>query len=101
MSKSKKFLEKREELAAKEKLLLGDLDEKGGKIKKIALWSLGAGLVGLIIYGIYKSFEPEPKKKKRKKKSKTAPENNEFVDSAIEQLGPRLGDWILKEFKKP
>ncbi|MEQ9229357.1 MAG: hypothetical protein RIF46_01655 [Cyclobacteriaceae bacterium] len=100
MSKQSAISRRKKELSDKEKILLGDLDEKGSKIKKIALWSLGAGLVVLIIYGVYRSFAPESKKKKSKKKDKSPPKNNEFIDSAIEQIGPKIGNWILREFKR-
>ncbi len=100
MSKQGAISQRKKELSEKEQLLLGDLGEKGSKLKKIALWALGAGIVGLIFYGIYRSFSPVPKKKKSKKKHKSPPQNNEFIDSAIEQIGPKIGNWILREFKR-
>ncbi len=100
MSKQSTISQRKKELSEKEKLLLGDLDEKGSKLKKLALWGLSAGIIALIFYGVYRSLSPAPKKKKSKKKHKTPSQNNEFIDSAIEQIGPKIGNWILREFKR-
>ena len=94
------YHEKKQELASKEKMLLQYLDSSGGKIKKITLWSLGAGLIALIGWGIYNSFLPEKKKKaKRNKPKNKPPQDTPIIESILENAAPRLGNWILKEFK--
>ena len=91
-------MERKKELKQKESLLLAGLDKKGSKLQNVALWSLGTGLVGLIGWGIYKSLSPT--KIKKKKKDKKPPKDYPALDSFIEQTAPKIGKWILKEFKK-
>jgi len=93
---------RRLELQQKEKLLLSDMSEKSAKVKQIAIWSLVAGLVGLLGYGIYRSLSSAPKKKKGKKhkvvKAAQRPEEeNKIVDKAIEYGAPIVGQWILNQ----
>ena len=59
MSNSKTWKKKKEELAQKESLLLKDLNQNSSKAKKVAIWALGAGVVALVGYGIYRSFGSE------------------------------------------
>lgn len=98
MSKSATYRERERELGEKESLLLDDLNQKNSKVKKILIWSLAAGLVGLVFYGFYRSFTPSSKSKKKKKVKKNVPGDYPIVDSALEQIAPRIGKWILKEF---
>ncbi len=100
-SRTKTYQTKSQELAAKEKMLLDDLDTSGGRLKKIALWSLGAGLIGLVFWGLFSAFSSKEKKPKKKKSKGKVPKNYPIVDSWIEQVAPKVGDWILKEFKNP
>lgn len=100
-SRTTSYKKKSQELAAKEKLLLEDLDSSGGRLKKIALWSLGAGIIALIGWGLYSAFIPGKKKMRKKKSKKRIPKNYPMVDAWMEQIAPKLGNWILKEFKEP
>ncbi len=98
-------MKKKEELAQKESILLKDLNQNSSKAKKVALWALGAGAVALVGYGIYRSFSSEkpPKESNRKKTSKRekrgVPKDSPIVDTAIENLAPSIGKWLLKQFK--
>ena len=97
---SKLYRQKKSELSAKEKLLLSSVNNSSSKIKKIALWSLAAGLIALIGWGIYKSFTPtKSEKKKRKKGRRKIPKNYPAIDAILEQIAPQIGNWILKEFR--
>lgn len=101
MSSSKAYMTKKQELKEKEDLLLKTMDEGSEKIKKVFVWSLVVGLLALVGWGIFKSFSGKrPKGEgKKKKKSKQVPKDYPVVDSLIEQAAPKLGQWILDEFK--
>ncbi len=92
------------ELEQKERLLLSDMSEKGSKVKQIAIWSLVAGVIGLLGYGIYRSFSGTPKKKKKKKHKvqDAAPhsESNQLIDNAITFGGPVIGRWLLNQLQR-
>ena len=83
-------------MAQKEKLLLADMNVSKGK--KIALWSLGVGLVSLVGYGIYKAISDSDNPKSKEKKKKV-PADWPITDSAIENLAPTVGKWLLKQLK--
>ena len=105
MSKSTAYQSRKSELEQKEKLLLSDMSEKGDKVKTIVKWSLLAGVIALLGFGLYRSFtSPPPKKKKKKnKKREYAPiieEDNKIVDSLITYGSPIIGDWLLRTLKK-
>ncbi len=100
MSNSKKWINRKIELAQKENLLLEDLNFNSSKAKKIALWSLGSGVVALLGYGIYQTFfNSHPEKRKKKNEKKWVPKDSPFVDTAIENIGPSLGKWLLRQLK--
>lgn len=92
---------RKEELAQKERLLMADMSEKGEKIKKVVKWSLIAGLLALLGYGLYRAFagDDAPKKKKKKKGKMQPPQDSPWVDDLIEFSAPSLGKWLLKTFK--
>ncbi|MCP4459732.1 MAG: hypothetical protein GY816_17170 [Cytophagales bacterium] len=97
MSNSRTLRTRKDELAQKEKLLLAELNVS--KAKKVALWSLGAGVVSLIGYGVYKylSTDTRDDHPSKRKVSKKVPKDSPIVDSAIKNLGPNLGKWLLKQ----
>jgi len=109
MSRSKTWKNKKSELQQKEQMLLEDLNVNGSKVKRIARWSLGTGLAALVGYGIYRAFstpsseEIQTRKEKRereaKEKKRGNPKDLPYVDSAIENLAPMLGKWLLKQLK--
>lgn len=105
MSKSATYLSRKSELVEKEKLLLSDMTEKGDKVKTVVKWSLIAGLIALLGYGLYKSFAGTPPKKKKKNKGKKrdiAPvisDDNKIVDSLITYGSPIIGNWLLNSLK--
>ena len=101
MTKSRSLKERTTQLKEEEKILLNDLDAKGGKVKRVLAWSLVAGILGVIAYSIYTSTTSTKSSKKRGKRKKTnAVSDGWWVDTLTEQLGPRLGNWILKEFQR-
>jgi hypothetical protein len=97
MSNSKAWKNRKEELHQKEQLILEELNLKSSKTKKIILWSLGTGFITLIGYLGYRGISAETPKGKHK--TKTAPTDWPMVDSAIENLAPSLGKWLLKHMK--
>ena len=99
MSNSRAYTDKKKELKEKESLILSGFDRGGSRFKQVLLWSLVAGLVGLISWGIYRSVSPSKGKKKSKKNRKNAPKDIPMIDSILENAAPRLGKWILKEFE--
>ena len=103
MSKSGTYQSRKSELAQKEKLSLSDMMEQGDKVKQVLKWSLLAGLIALLGFGLYKSLTNPPKKKKKKKGNKVATpifeEDNKIVDSIITYASPIIGNWLLKNVK--
>lgn len=97
MSNSEAWKNRKEELDQKEQLLLEELNIKSSKTKKIILWSLGTGVITLIGYLGYRAITAETPKEKGKTKS--VPTDWPMVGSAIENLGPSLGKWLLKHVK--
>jgi hypothetical protein len=104
MSKSGPLTARKLELEQKERLLLSDMSEKGSKVKQIAIWSLVAGVIGLLGYGIYRSFSHPPKKKKKKKhkvqETVQHSESNQLIDNAITFGGPVIGRWLLNQLQR-
>ena len=105
MSKSTAYQSRKSELEQKEKLLLSDMSEKGDKVKTIVKWSLLAGVIALLGFGLYRSFtSPPPKKKKKKNKKREfdpiIEEDNQIVDSLITYGSPIIGDWLMRTLKK-
>lgn len=104
MSKSTAYQSRKSELEQKEKLILSDMTESGDKVKQIVKWSLIAGLIALLGFGLYKSLANPPAKKKKKKKSKKTEspqldDDNKIVDSIITHASPIIGSWLLRNFK--
>ena len=96
---SRTWRNRKEELKQKEQILLEDLNIKGSRTKKIALWSLGSGVAALVSYGIYRAFSTPPEKPKKKPSKKRVPKNSPIVDSAIENLAPTFGKWLVRQLK--
>ena len=99
MSRSKSLSNRAKELKQKEQILLSDLNMNGTKAKKIALWSLGSGLVVLAGYSIYRAFSTPPEKPEKKKSKKLIPKDSHIVDWVVENLAPTFGKWLLKQLK--
>jgi hypothetical protein len=105
MSKST-YQSRKSDLDQKEKLLLSDMNEKSDKVKQVVKWSLIAGVIALLGFGLYRSFTDEPVKKKKKKKHKRdeSPmlfeDDNKVVDAMINYGSPIIGKWLLGKVKE-
>jgi hypothetical protein len=105
MSKSATYQSRKSGLEQKEKLLLSDMNEKSDKVKQVVKWSLIAGLIALLGFGLYRSFSNPSTKTKKKKKGKakesllSRDDENKVMDSLITYGSPILGNWLLRNLK--
>jgi hypothetical protein len=103
---------KEAELKAKERVVRADLDdtqrELGGRVKTVLIWAVVAGVIMLVLYGIYNALFGSDKKKKKKKKHRKDGHEEEaspaaypewLSDDLVQKGASALGSWLVKQLK--